>query len=161
MKALLIICVLTLQSISFAMSKEDFLKLDDAEKEEFLYTKATELTDDKDIQLFVKNEKVMMSSVLAAGDDVSTVWYDTILEGPYSLVGELETRVETLYTFNGEVLAVVAVVASEAFNTDSCLYDEETEEWGDDCVRGSISETFVVDFEGNIIDLGYYAEFND
>lgn len=143
------------------MSKEAFLALDEAAKEEFINNQATEVYEELEIQKFMEKNTELMKIVTDSGDRVANVWWDTILEGPYSLTGESETQIQTLYTLNGEVIAVQALVSSSAIFTDSCDYDEEADAWGDDCTPGSISESFVIGIDGNTIDFGYYAEFND
>ncbi len=161
MKFIISILLTGLCSISFAMSKEEFLALDLQDKEEFLSTKATEVTDEKAIESFKQNNPQLLVKINQAAEYASDVWRDTVLEGPYATTGDIETEVTTIYTYNNEVFAVYAVVSAPAIFTDSCEYDEEADEWGDDCSEGSISETIAVDTDGNIIDMGFYPDFNN
>lgn len=148
-------------SLSLAMTKAEFLNLDESAKQQFLETQASALEGEEDIQNFMAAQPDLMRLVLEAGESVSNIWGDTILEGPYSLTGDIETTVSTIYTSNNEVYAVYATVSAPAILTDSCDYNDETNQWDDDCMVGNISESFVLDAEGNTIDMGYYAEFSD
>ncbi len=161
MKTILIFFILSLQSTSFALSKNAFLALDEKDKENFINTQTVEVDDTESIELFQKENPNLVAEIMKQGEYLANIWGDTILEGPYSLTGDLEITIYSLYTFDGEPYAVLATVSSSAVFTDSCEYDEDADAWPDDCGAGTISESFVVDMAAQTIDFGYYAEFND
>lgn len=161
MKTLLLILTLCFCSISVALTKTEFNALDDNAKAEFIQNQALEVYDLSALERFEGEQKPLMNLLAEKGEDLSRVWYDTILEGPYALTGDSEVSISSLYLHNGEVYAILATVSAPAVFVDSCNYDEEAEEWDEGCYAGSISESFVMDSSGELIDLGYYAEFID
>lgn len=160
MKNLILFIITCSYSISFAMTKQDFLKLDEKGKEDFINTQAIEVYKTDAIQDFIKNNPSIMPLILNQSKDLTSIWGDTILEGPYALNADPETTIQSLYTYNNEIFAILANIYASAVVTEGCEYDEDADQWGDDCDEGSISESFVIDTEGNLIDMGYYPEFD-
>lgn len=160
MKFILFVFINVLAFHSHAVSPEDFLKMDDSAKIDFIENHLHEIEDPKAIQNFVVTQSKIFEAVQKAGSRAADIWSDTILEGPYALDGETTTSVTTLYTLNGVIYAVYAVVSAPALMIDGCEFDESTNTWGDDCTEGSISETIIIDWEGNLIENGFYPEFD-
>lgn len=97
--------------------------------------------------------------------DISIVWGDTILEGPYRTFGETRSNVEIL-TYNGQAFAYEISVKQNAVMEPEgdCRFDDAQGRYvGEDCYFGTISETmyFSMKFE----ELGNpswgYASFED
>jgi hypothetical protein len=146
---------------SLALTKQEFLELGDDEKMEFLQGKATEYYMPEDLEKFKTSNPKLMENLKEQGLDLARVWWDTILEGPYALNGEKEVELSSVYMFNNEIYAVGAYVSAPALMIDSCDYNEDEDQWeGEDCYGGTITEGFYIDFNGEFIDSGNYAEFD-
>lgn len=161
MKFIAFVLITSFLSPSFSLTKQEFLKLSDEQKIEFIRNQTIEIEEIDQIKKFLKDNENFLKLILEAGERSANSWQDTILEGPYALTEKTETEVTTLYTYNDEVYAIHAVVSASAILTDSCEFNEQTNDWGDDCSEGSISEPIFVDAAGHFIESEYYVEFND
>lgn len=164
MKALILALIFAFQSLSAAtLSNAEFLKLDDQAKLEFIEQHGQEIYDAEEIaKLLAKNSEIAKHAE-AQGKDLAQVWPDTILEGPYAQTGDVEIEVSSIYLLKGKVLAVRAYVSAAALFTDfdDCKYDDDQDQWSEECPTGSIVEGFYIDSNGDRIESDDYAEFND
>jgi hypothetical protein len=91
----------------------------------------------------------------------TALWYDTALEGPYALDGELSVAQLTSFSLRGTVYAYNASFTAPAVFTESegCRFSERTQRYGTRCERGTLSRTASFFTNGAEIDNGAMAEF--
>ncbi|MBX3232437.1 MAG: hypothetical protein KIT84_22695 [Labilithrix sp.] len=127
----------------------------------------------EDAELAIDEAAVDLSSEEAAPlrarlmrevERAARVWWDTILEGPYSLEGDAEIRDVEELLLNGRRIALRLSFGAPAVMTESCetTNDESDEGWPEDCTRGTISQTLYFDEDLDPIEpLAGYADFDD
>ena len=164
MKAIFLALTLMIQTLSAApLSSAAFLKLDDQAKLEFLEQHAKEVYDADEIAKLLVSNSEINKHAQSQGKDLARVWPDTILEGPYSQTGDAEVEVSSVYLLKGKIIAVRAYVSAAALFTDfdDCKYDEDQNQWSEECPTGSIVEGYYIDSSGERIQSDDYPEFND
>ncbi len=108
----------------------------------------------------------IMKNVESIGDELAYIWDDTILEGPYSLDGQIKIVIVEVFVKEGQFFGAKAYVTNPAilvdFDDSECSYRRSTDRYeGELCdnYRGEITEWYVVDHFGNLMDTDSYAEF--
>jgi hypothetical protein len=141
---------------------EQFLNMESEEQIEFLYSQEVEEHIDSDAI-----ESLMTAEIQAllkkGAESMLSVWWDTILEGPYGISEEKPyTQIESVFTVQNKVYAIQAYVSNKAYfiETDGCEMLEDSYIWNENCTEGEIYEMFYMDFQGNIIESDEYAEFS-
>jgi hypothetical protein len=144
----------------YAQSLKSFLELTtDEEKIQFLDEKTNLVDSEAALARYSARKPLVMEKLNKIGLSEIDVWYDTILEGPYSLIGEPKIELAGLYTKNKTVFAVSGVIYHPAVFTDddACVYDEEKEEFTE-CPELTIYQHFIMDINGNYIESENYPE---
>lgn len=126
-----------------------------------------------EVKLSAAKKESILKNLDSAGEHLSNIWGDTVLEGPYSQLGPsaiVKDYIQALY-YKNQLIGFVGHVQAEAAYTDSCDYndelsEEQAEREFNECLqdyRGVISESFLADKDGEYID-GYIvspADFED
>lgn len=118
-----------------------------------------------------QKEKIIKKMEVVA-EELANIWGDTVLEGPYTQLGNSSLDVDSIRAiFNGsELVGFYATVRADAAFTDSCDYnDEVSEEQADrefnECLqdyKGYIYENFLVNKNGSYIkEHSEPADFQD
>lgn len=148
------------QAFGQVLNREQFVKLTNDEKVEFLNQHAQEKPATSRQANGVLFKKLQTQSLRLAD-----LWYDTILEGPYALTGDAALSESNVMIVNRQVYAYRFHVHAPAIFTEGegCEMNEETEEWSEACFEsaGTITESALFDYLGEALDDGSYAEFND
>ncbi len=158
MKLLFILFLLC--SNLYATSIEQFLKMTDENKIDFLINKASPIEDDTAIASFTKKFPNLIMKISNVGAELANIWGDTILEGPYGLNGDPTTTINSIYTYQGKVYAFFAQVRAPALfvEGEECRFNEETGDYIDGCPEGEIYQNFYVDLRGVHIESDDYPE---
>lgn len=119
------------------MTIKQFDSLSDFQKVEFLekYTKE---------ENFVQNSSNFSRAALTEfAESKAEIWLDTILEGDFAQIGDIQITNVTAFTYKGEVYAYEIEISAPAFMTsnEGCAFNEQTEIWsGEACIKGRIVE---------------------
>lgn len=156
---ILIALLFTLTS-AYAQTLSDFQKMSDEKKLQFLEKKAIFIDNQNQLNRYLAQTPYLQKMLNKMGSEVSSVWADTILEGPYAQTGNEETSLTGVYVFNGNVYAYSGNVSAAGVFTDDdgCEYDEDKDVWNENCSEVSIYENFYMDFTGKFIESDNYAE---
>jgi hypothetical protein len=155
---LLFLCVCAFSAHS--MEYREFLKLSDEEKVEFLSDETDEQYVQAALDSFIELNPSFVSKMTVIGEELSDIWGDTILEGPFTQESDVTVELNSLYKYNGVIYAAsVQVWAHGLFiETENCDYDEENDSWVGDCQEVRIYQNFYMDRDGNLIESDDYAE---
>ena len=156
---LLIVLLFTLSS-AHAQSLSDFLRMTDAKKLEFLEKKALYIENQNQLNSYLQKVPYLQTMLKKMGDEVAMVWGDTVLEGPYAQTGTESTNLTGVYLFKGNIYAYTGTVSAPGvfIDDDGCEFNEENDEWNENCSEVSIYENFYMDFTGKFIESDNYAE---
>ncbi|MEA9355144.1 hypothetical protein SHI21_02980 [Bacteriovorax sp. PP10] len=114
----------------------------------------------------------ILKKMEAVSEELANIWGDTVLEGPYNLLGDPTLDVESIRVIykGSELVGFYGTVRADAAFTDSCEYnDEVSEEEADrefnECLqdyKGYIYENFLVNKNGSYIEeFSEPADFQD
>jgi hypothetical protein len=156
---LLIVFLFTLSS-AYAQSLSEFLKMTDEQKIEFLDKKALFIDNQNQLNSYLKKAPSLQLMLNKIGNELSNVWGDTVLEGPYAQTGNDTTDLTGVYLFQGKVYAYSGSVSAAGvfIDDEGCEFDEDKNEWNENCSEVNIYENFYMDFTGKFIESDNYAE---
>lgn len=147
-----------------ALSGQQILKLYESGKTQEITLEQAKLPSIK------KNTLLKKMNIIA--EDLSIIWSDTILEGPYSLLENpsLDVKNISALLLDKKIIGFIGYVRAEAAFNDNCDFNYDIEETVAEqqhtaCLqdyKGAIVEKFLVDAEGERIEgLDSYADFED
>lgn len=87
------------------------------------------------------------SSLLTKSQELAEVWGDTILEGPYELIGDVKLSRIVEIRENEKIILYRVSYFAAALDLESCLNVKDTTEKLLTCQRGKIVETSYLNFE--------------
>lgn len=93
-----------------------------------------------------------------------SIWPDTILEGDYAQEGSARARQIELILRGEQFIAVRFEISAPGVYTGNgdCRYDETADAWrGNDCNRGTLSVTRVLDSQLELVGSDRFVEFSD
>lgn len=123
-------------------------------------------------KLSAAQKATILKKMEAVSEELANIWGDTVLEGPYNLLGDPTLDVESIRVIykGSELIGFYGIVRANAAFTDSCEYnDEVSEEEADrefnECLqdyKGYIYESFLVNKNGIYIEEYFEpADFQD
>lgn len=163
MKKIILISILLTFKLAQAQSLPEFLALEDQDKIIFLDQKAALINDGPSLADTLKKDPTLQRKIELVGNDLSNLWGDTILEGPYSVVGPHKTELTEVYVFNNQIYAYGGHVSAPAvFTEDSnCTNNPDAADPYEGCASVKIYENFYMDASGNFIISDYYPDTDD
>ncbi|MBL6990147.1 MAG: hypothetical protein ISR65_10235 [Bacteriovoracaceae bacterium] len=98
-------------------------------------------------------------------EDEENLWGDTILEGPYYQVGDVEWSRAKVHYYNGQIIAYSATIHADAIyeDSDGCVFLEEEDRWDltdPECYVGRIYVRKFMDANFLEIENENYATFD-
>lgn len=125
-----------------------------------------------EVKLPATQKAAIIKKMKFVSEELANIWGDTVLEGPYNLLGDPSLVVSSIRVIykESELVAFYGVVRAEAAYTDDCSYnDEVSEEEADrefnECLqdyKGYIYESFLVNKNGtHIEEYSEPADFQD
>lgn len=125
-----------------------------------------------EVKLPAAQKATILKKMEAVSEELANIWGDTVLEGPYNLLGDPTLDVESIRAIykGAELVGFYATVRADAAFTDSCDYNDEVSEEQadrefDECLqdyKGYIYENFLVNKNGSYIEeFSEPADFQD
>lgn len=163
MKKTILISILLSFKLVHAQSLPDFLVMEDQDKITFLNQKAALINESSFLENALKQNASLQDKVNSVGKDLANLWGDTILEGPYVLVGPEKTELTEIYVYDNQTYAYGGRVKAPAvFTEDSnCTNNPDAADPYEGCSLLNIYEDFYMDASGKFIISDYYPDTDD
>jgi hypothetical protein len=125
-----------------------------------------------EVNLPAAQKAKIIKKMKAIAEELANIWGDTVLEGPYTQLGNSSLDIESIRVIykGSKIVGFYGTVRADAASTDSCDYnDEVSEEQADrefnECLqdyKGHIYENFLVNKNGSYIkEFSEPADFQD
>ena len=158
--SLILFVFLGFQAFAQTISYQEFVKLTDKKKHSYLQENTTESDEFELLEYVERLNPELQSDMESIANEASYLWYDTVLEGPYAMTGEVKVSLTSVYMSENNYFAVSGIMYATGVFTedDQCEYDEENDQWSQECSEVTIYEHFIMDMDGTFIESDYYPE---
>ena len=160
MKLMISLLILLLSATLYAQTLEKFQAMTDEAKLSFLNKKALFIDNPNQLARFQKEIPYLKTMLKTMGHELSYIWHDTVLEGPYAQTAMAQAELTGIYLYQGKIYAYQGYLSADGvyIGDESCEYNEALKQWSEECPEALIYQRFYMDFTGKFIESDEYAE---